>query len=295
MKQRPGITILEILVVIVLCVSALGLGVVLLGHHRENAQVMQCKLNLKMIGDAIHGYQDASALDKTSKYLPPSRIAEGYATWAVLIAPHLTKDHPLTKWDMQLSYFAQEDEVRQARLVYYFCPARRRTDTLSSAGDADAAKVHHPGGLGDYASVAGDGAGDWTSPKANAALVSADGIERKGDRIVNWHSMTKLDALPRGTEYTMLIGEKHVPHGASGDAALGDGSLYNGQNPASYSRVAGPGFPLASSMDAPYHRNFGSSHNGVCNFLMADTSVRTMTIKTSEFVLGELARRGESK
>jgi prepilin-type processing-associated H-X9-DG protein len=46
-------------------------------------------------------------------------------------------------------------------------------------------------------------------------------------------------------------------------------------------------------MYAPFQRNFGSYHNGVCNFLMADTSVRTMTIDTSEFVLGEMARRGE--
>jgi prepilin-type processing-associated H-X9-DG protein len=78
-----------------------------------------------------------------------------------------------------------------------------------------------------------------------------------------------------------------------GEAEFGDGSLYNGQNPASYSRVGGVGFPLASSPTSPVNRNFGSYHNGVCNFLMADTSVRTMTTGTSEFMLGELARRGE--
>jgi len=293
MNQRRAITLLELIVIVLICIAALSFGLILLARHRESAQVMQCKMNLKVIGEAVHGYQEGSSLDKTLKHLPPSRIADGYATWAVLIAPYLTKDHALTKWDAQLSYFSQPEEVRQARLIYYRCPARHRPDTLSIAGDIDANKMLFPGGLGDYASVAGDGSGDWTSPKANAALVSADGVERKGDRIVRWHSMTKLGALPRGDSYTMLIGEKHVPPAHFGDAEFGDGSLYNGQNPASYSRVAGPQFPLASSINAPFNRNFGSHHHGVCNFLMADVSVRTMSIQTSEFVLGELARRSE--
>ena len=293
MQKRRAITILEALVVIVICVCALGLAVMLIARHRENAQRMQCTLNLKVMGDAFHAYHTVSSPDEARRYLPPSRIADGYATWGALIAPYLAKDHALAKWDTQISYFAQTEDVRQARLIYFFCPSRSRTDTLSQFGDLDGAKAHFPGGLGDYANVAGDGFGDWTSPKANAALVSADGIERKGERIVNWHSMTGLASLPRGTAYTMLVGEKHVPIDRQGDAEVGDGSFYNGQNPASYSRVAGPGFPIAPSVTSPFNRNFGSYHHGICNFLMADTSVRTMTFQTSEAVLGQLARRTE--
>ena len=101
-----------------------------------------------------------------------------------------------------------------------------------------------------------------------------------------------LDALKRGQALTILVGEKHVPKGAFGQTAEGDGSLYNGRHPASFSRVAGPGFSLADSMDAPFNKNFGSSHNGVCNFLMADGSFRAMSNNTADFVLGEMSRRG---
>jgi prepilin-type processing-associated H-X9-DG protein len=293
MKHRPGITVLETLVVVVLCVLALGLLAILIVNHRENAQRMQCTLNLKAMGEAFHAYQEATSPDKANQYLPPSRIAPNYATWAVLIAPHLTKEHALTKWDVPRSYFDQPAEVREAALVHYFCPSRSRSTTLSASSDVNAKGDHVPGALGDYAGVAGDGSDDWTSPKANGALVSADGVEIKDGRAVQWHSVTKLGTMPRGEAYTMLLGEKHVALGHMGEAQFGDGSLYNGQNPASYSRVAGPGFPIASSSSSPFNRNFGSYHNGVCNFLMADTSVRPMTFNSSEFVLGELARRGE--
>jgi type II secretory pathway pseudopilin PulG len=289
---RRGITVLEVLVVLAIAVFALGLMVVLIARHRENAQRLQCKNNLRLIGLAFQAYHDASSADKAHKRLPPSRIAEGYASWAVLLAPHLLKENALQQWDPQLSYFAQMQEVREARLIMYFCPARIRSDTLSQAGDVDNNTLF-PGGLGDYACIASDNEQDWTGPKATGALVIADLIERKEDRIVAWQSRTGFNSLPRGTQYTMLVGEKHVPADHLNDAAFGDGSLYNAQNPASFSRIAGPGFPLAKTPDAPFNKNFGSYHNGICNFLMADTSVRSMATDVSEVVLGQLANRGE--
>ena len=293
MTPRRGITVLEILAVMTLAVFAVGLTVVLIARHRENAQKMQCRNNLRVIGQAFHAYHAASAADKDLMRLPPARIADGYATWAVLLAPFLLKESPLHRWDKQRSYFAQTNEIREARLVMYFCPTRVRTDTLSQAGDLGPANKHFPGGLGDYGCVAGDQENDWIGPDANGALIVAEVLERKDDRIVKWQSQSGLASLVRGAAYTLLVGEKHVPIDQMGDAEFGDGSLYNGSNPASFARIAGPGFPLASALDAPFHKNFGSYHNGICNFLMADASVRSMTIDTSEFVLGQLARRGE--
>ncbi len=290
--MRCGITVIEVLVALVIGLLALGLFVMLLARHRENALRVQCKNNLKLIGDAFQQYHDSGG-NLAHKRLPPSRIADGYATWAVLIAPYLTKENPLQQWSEQESYFAQDEEVRQARFLHYFCPSRPRTDTLSVAGDVNKTNTHQPGALGDYAAVAGDGSTDWASVNANGALVLADGIERKGERIVKWHSVTSLDKLKRGEAYTLLLGEKHVPAGQFGDAAVGDGSLYNGAHPASFSRIAGPGFPIAPTVYSPFNKNFGSYHNGICQFLNADTSVRWLTPEVSEFVLGELAKRGD--
>jgi prepilin-type processing-associated H-X9-DG protein len=252
-----------------------------------------CKNNLGKLGLAIRAYHDLSAADEKQQFFPPSRIADGYATWAVLIAPHLFKSHPLQKWDPQQSYFAQTKDVREATTIFQFCPTRVRLGSLSEIGDLDAAGNHVAGALGDYASVAGDGSTDWTGPNANGALVSAIDLERKGDRIVGWKSLTSVASLKRGQSYTLLIGEKHVPSDRMGDAAVGDGTLYSGQHPASFSRVLGVGFPLAAAIDAPFNHNFGSYHVGVCNFSMADGSVRALNNERGEAVLGHLARRGD--
>lgn len=295
MQRRRGITLLEVLIVIVVVVFAVGLLIMLLVRHRENSLGVQCRNNLRLIGKAFHGYHEASSANEALRYLPPSRIADGYATWAVLLAPHLSADHPLQHWDEQRPYFAQTDEVREARPILYLCPARKRTEWLSLSGDVNQANKHFPGALGDYACVAGDGdpLHDWTGPEANGPLVIAAGVERKGDRIVKWQSRTGLSSMKRGTQYTLLVGDKHVPDGHFGAVEFGDGSPYNGQHPASYSRVAGPGFHLAEDKDAPFNKNFGSSHVGVCNFLMADGSFRAMSNNTADFVLGQMARRGE--
>ncbi len=159
----------------------------------------------------------------------------------------------------------------------------------------DKAGTQIPGAVGDYGCVAGDGSKehDWTGPDANGALVIADVLQRKGERIVKWESRTSLESLTRGQSYTLLLGEKHALPDHLGDAEFGDGSLYNGARPANFSRVAGPDYPLANAIDAPFDNNFGSWHNGICHFLMADGTVRPMAIDVSEAVLGQLARRGE--
>jgi hypothetical protein len=295
MIERRAITALEVVILLILCIITAGLAVMLVARHRDNSQQVQCRNNLRAMGKAIHTYHDASSANEHLRRLPPSRIAEGYATWAVLLAPFLIKEHPLQLWDKQQSYFAQQHEVREAQLIMYFCPARSRATALSLSGDVDKTNKHFRGALGDYACVAGDGGGDheWTGPKANGALVIAEVTDRKGDRILDWHSRTSLSSLTRGTAYTMLIGEKHVLSAHQAEAEFGDGSVYNGQHSASFARVAGPGYPLADGLDAPLNNNFGSSHKAVCLFLMADGSFRALSTDTSNIVLGRMARRGD--
>ncbi len=165
------------------------------------------------------------------------RIADGYATWAVLIAPHLTAaEHPLVKWDVARGYFAQEATVREALVPLYFCPARVRTSGLSSAGDIDPVTGQHvAGAVGDYAGVAGAGdpAHPWDGPDADGAIILGEVLERRGDRIVRWRGRTSLSAIrdARGQSVTLLVGEKHVPRDEMGRADAGDGSLYDGRRP----------------------------------------------------------------
>jgi hypothetical protein len=297
--RRAALTRFDLVVLLALGVAIAGVLAVVLVRQRENGLRLQCTNNLRRLGDATLAYADAAAPGAPGPFLPPARIADGYATWAVLIAPHLVKDHPLQHWDVSKTYFAQPAEVREALLLPCFCPARVRPGGwLSVAGDTDpATKDHVRGALGDYAGVAGDGdpAHPWDGPDANGAIILGEVLERQGDRIVRWRGRTTLAAIQqaRGLSTTLLLGEKHVPDGGAGRAEFGDGSLYNGQNAAGCARIAGPGFGLAPSPAAPFNTNFGSAHPGICQFLMADGGVRPFAVDMTDTVLGQLARRGK--
>lgn len=291
---RRALNRIEAVVIVALVALGAGLLVLVISRARGDGLRVQCLNNLRQIGQAAQRFHDTAApiaageLGGAAHFLPAARIADGYATWAVQIGPQLLPEgHPLLGWDMALPYRAQPDEARQALVTAYFCPARTRPDWLSAAEPI--------GALGDYAGVAGDGSppGAWTGSEANGAIILGDVLAKKGERIVAWRGRVRRADLERGQEATLLFGEKHVPPDGLGNAKFGDGSLYDGALPASCTRVAGPGFGLALSPDAPYQTNFGGPHPGVCQFGFADTSARALTVTISDEVLGQLARRGK--
>ena len=81
MTKRHGITILEVLVAVALCIAVVGLAIMLLARHRENAQQVQCRNNLRMIGKAFHEYHAASAANEGARILPPSRHRRSWSGW----------------------------------------------------------------------------------------------------------------------------------------------------------------------------------------------------------------------
>jgi hypothetical protein len=110
--------------------------------------------------------------------------------------------------------------------------------------------------------------------------------------VLVWESRTRLADLEGRRSIVLLVGEKHVPRGQFGEVNVGDGSLYNGDYPASSARVGGPGYGIARSPGEPFNRNFGSYHlGGVCQFVRADTSVKRFTPDIEEATLGRLTVR----
>src|SRR5690242_14018704 len=103
-KPRPGLTRLEVVVIVAFALGALGLVVMGIARTREAALREQCKHNLSKLGGAFRVYHD-----KNLQRLPPSRIADGYATWPVLLAPFLIENHALSEWDKEKTYFQQTD------------------------------------------------------------------------------------------------------------------------------------------------------------------------------------------
>src|SRR5262245_18968393 len=100
---RPGFSRLDLIVFLLLGFTALGLLLVFLPRQRSHGQRLQCQNNLRRLGEEIQSYH------KERDALPPARIADGYATWAVLLAPHVTREHPLHRWEVP-QRFADQDE-----------------------------------------------------------------------------------------------------------------------------------------------------------------------------------------
>jgi hypothetical protein len=289
---RRGLTRVDLLVVGLVLLTAIGILLALIPRARESSDRVQCAFNLKQIGDGVRRYHDRT------NTLPPARIADPYATWAVLLAADLKEKqpNPLQGWDLQKSYYAQPAAARETQIAVYYCPARRQPPQISTSGDVPGGNPGgqlYAGALGDYACAAGDDSKDhhWAGPGANGPIILGEVLRQEGDRVLEWRSRTSLADLVNRESYTILIGDKHVPRGQFGAVSAGDGSLYNGEFPGSFSRVGGPGFGLARTPTDPYNRNFGSYHIDAVQFLMADGAAKAFTPDLDEAVLGRLTTR----
>jgi prepilin-type processing-associated H-X9-DG protein len=289
---RHALSRLEAAALAVLALIAVGVLLTLLRSSWDQSDRVVCMNQLKRLGEAIFEYHEQH------KHLPASCIADGYATWPVQLAPYLFKEgeNDLLGWDMAETYYRQPGDVRRAQFRLLYCPARRHAPLLSTAGDVHAGKLY-PGALGDYACSSGSGAAAWDTAKATGAIIVGDVLRRDGERIVKWTGRTSLNdrSLERGLQYTILLGEKHVPLDEWGRVEVGDGSIYNGDHYGSFARIGGVGHPIAPSMAAAYDRNFGSYHPGLCQFLYADGNVHAHSTAMDATVLGDRTNRFKEK
>ena len=288
--HRRGLTRIDLLVIIVLVLTGLGIVLTALLRARESSDRVQCMYNLQQIGAAVVRF------DERKHFLPASRIADHYATWAVQIGPYLSRkgDNLFKAWDEQKPYAAQTDTARQIQIPQYYCPARRRPGELSKSGDLGPNDQLLPGALGDYGCAAGNNLKPqpWDGSAANGSILLGEVRKRADDRILAWRGRVRFKDLAGQRAYKILMGDKHVPLGKFGEATAGDGCIYNGGNPQSSARVGGPGFGLAPSPESTFNHNFGSYHDkGICQFLMADGAVKAFTPDLSEAVLGQMIDR----
>jgi prepilin-type N-terminal cleavage/methylation domain-containing protein len=317
--RQVGFTLVELLVVIAIIAVLIGLLLPAVQKVREAASRTSCANNLKQIGLAAHNYHDCN------QCLPPSRLDRaGGVAWTVLILPFIEQGNFGRQWDPKRWYYdqgatvAEGDAIRAIGVPIYFCPTRRTVNSeprLSIQGDTPdlpfpGSRTHYPGALGDYAcSVGNDMAADYDAggPGGNGAMVIAKPphLYESGTlppRLKPWKSQTPFAAITDGLSHTLLVGEKYVKPDTFGinvpaniNANFGDGSIYNGDHPWVVSRVAGVTSPIAHGTSDAFISQFGSWHPGVCQFVMADGSVRAVPNSIDPTVLGHLSQRNDGQ
>jgi prepilin-type N-terminal cleavage/methylation domain-containing protein len=155
-EPRGGFTLIEMLVVLAIISTLLGLLIPAVQKAREAANRTACGNNLHQLGLAHHHYY------LTNGMLPPSRIADKKATWLVLLLPYV-EQQPLYKgWNLDGFYYDQTDAARLTVVKPFLCPTRRDATaepTASISGDVPSDGVptseHVPGILTDYAANIG--------------------------------------------------------------------------------------------------------------------------------------------
>lgn len=312
---RRGFSFLEMLVIIAIIAVMIALLLPAIQRVREAAARSQCQGHLCQIAVATHQYHAAQ------RHFPPSRLYDQYASWAVLLLPYLGEESLYRQWDLHERYQDQCEAARQGIVKIYFCPSRRSPPSLTRLAALDQG---FPGHAGDYAGNAGtsiitsfniDGWRDVEDADRNAqvngTIISATDWIFEGQpgesRLLDWRGTVKRSAIASGGSQTILFGEKHVPTGTE-NSDVHDTAILNGNHAMTITRVAGRGwdsdslrvswaFNLAQSKTdrgggpPRYERIFGSAHPGICNFLMADGSVRQLRTSLDPIMLEALASR----
>lgn len=301
--RRSGFTLIELLVVIAIIALLIALLLPAVQQAREAARRGQCKNNLKQIALAIQNFHDAKGT------LPSSRLGPQHASWFVQILPYLDQTPLYKQWNLNETYYLQKPSVITTSVPGYYCPSRRtpmlsKQFEVSSTGLPDT--LEHPGALGDYAANGGAHVDPIVdNPLCQGAMCQAQS-QLSGSQIVSTQSRTGMRDLKDGTSHVFLAGDKHVPESKFGQSGFvnGDGSIYNGDFPRNFNRLAGrdnmglPRFKLAANgedLSGPWHCRFGSHHAGVVQFVFADGHVAALNVSTDVDVLHKLAVRNDGK
>lgn len=299
-RPRRGFTLIELLVVIAIIAILIGLLLPAVQKVREAAARSQCSNNLKQLGIACHAYHDVAGS------LPPSRIADHWGTWAVVILPYIEQGSLFSQWNIAQQYYQQSTVAQQTTVKTFLCPSRgRQPGALSTSGDnpdnGSPSTSHYPGALSDYAASTGNlgsytGSPTWyDSQHANGAIVGSNLCGSGGSAA--FKGTVSFAAITDGTSNTSLLGEKHTTPSklGIGNSGGGDGAIFNGDHEWSYARIAGPSYSLANGPNdsTGFNTRFGSWHTGVCPFVFCDGSVRNLQNGTDTTVLGNMSQRND--
>ncbi|MGH7171098.1 MAG: DUF1559 domain-containing protein [Gemmataceae bacterium] len=285
-RRRGGFTLIELLVVLAILALLMALLLPAVQRVREAASRASCGNNLHQIGIAFTQYHDIYG------NLPPNRLSDLHATWAVLILPYLEQTNLYAQWDLTQIYYDQSDVARLTQVPIYFCPSRRTAQSppghsISGDQNDDIGPVlgpFVPGALGDYATCTGTDNCDGTDCDGhvfNGAFRAAK--NQYGQLLGNLAFADISDGLSN----TFFAGDKNVPMPNFGRGVL-DCSLYNGDYWMCSSRSAGPNYPLAQNLKDNVI-GFGGYHPGICQFLFGDGSVHAIANSADPNVLALLA------
>ena len=282
-SHRPGISLLELLVVIVIVGVLIGLLLSAVQHVRAMSVQIQCQNNLKQIGLALHGYQASGHLFPPGVSKQAEQGAYPFMSWNTRILPFLEQESlwrdAVKAYEKDKNFLNNPPHSNRGLVVKAFvCPSDPRS--LESK------------------QMAGSGLSAFTS------YLGVEGTNQfEEDGMLFLDSAVRMEDVTDGTSNTLLVGERppsadgnfgwwYAGWGQSKDGSaemvLGVHELYTYWAPGCSSGPYnfGPG-NLTNQCDA-FH--FWSTHSDGGHFLFVDGSVHFIRYGSGS-ILDSLATR----
>ncbi len=299
--RKPGFTLVELLVVIVIIGILISLLLPAVQSAREAARRITCGNNLKQIGLAVLNYEEQIGS------FPPGGITEGpccatksQISWAISILPFLEQEGLYNMYDRNaFNEDPVNKEVREALVPIYCCPTEegvRQLDVPESG----------PGGTwgdsleyrrGSYRCVTGysDNPGAWWDGDQNQSLpkryrgvmhnVASHNVKRP------LRTETFAD-IKDGSSNTLMVGEMTThTHQSRRTFWAYTYTSYNASCAYPESRTLLVDYDRCCELgDAnPCKRGWGSFHPGGLQFVLCDGSVRFVSSAIDMAVFGAAA------
>jgi prepilin-type N-terminal cleavage/methylation domain-containing protein len=142
-RSPDGFTLIELLVVIAIIAVLVGLLMPAVQKVREAANRAQCANNLKQLGLAMHGYNDANdrlppsykiQIDLT---LPQQSYLKAVVAWGAYVLPYIEQDNVFRQYQFDGLYAAPfaaspNDQLIQTKIKTMICPSAVRSVDLAT-------------------------------------------------------------------------------------------------------------------------------------------------------------------
>lgn len=267
-SSRPAFTLVELLVVMAIIATLIGLLVPAVQSVREAGRRTQCANQLKQVGLAV-----AQAHDMRRVYPMGRDTRDPFGTsWAFRLLPLLEQSsiHDALCRDKSVPMWDDRNAIAMRSPVpTFFCPSRR-----SPAADRNFDNNDKPPVVTGVAA-----GGDYAANAGTFFNYSATGpLDPKKAGPIHTFSKVRAAQVSDGLSKTFAVGERHLPpiDTASVDAAMsqwaqGDTAFFAADNPSSVFRDPAGG--IASGPRDPSRRKFGGSHPGITLFTFLDGHV----------------------